>query len=64
MMFDHTFIRANGERVPVSQMTDEEIALCLREGVGIQYREPGCATPEANVMARLEIELLRRRLGL
>lgn len=61
-MKDHNYIRDDGTKVPVSQMTNDEIAECLR-GVQIEVSDPPGLKPE-NVVERLKIELLIRHLGL
>jgi hypothetical protein len=56
---DHNYVREDGTKVPVSQMTDEEIHMCLQGGIGIQRAE--IDNPIHWVRLRLEIELLIRK---
>jgi hypothetical protein len=62
-MQDYHYNRANGERVPASKMTIEEIRACLADGVNIHdHDSPSIREAEECVRKRLEIELIARGL--
>jgi hypothetical protein len=58
-MKDHTYIRENGERVLVAQMTTFEIGEVLRDGVQIDADEDATV---AQIIERLHIELIIRTI--
>ncbi len=62
-MQDYFYTRENGEKVPTSKMTIEEIHTCLRDGVQINETDGDTINAtEALVRKRLEIELIARQL--
>lgn len=63
-MQDYIYTRDNGEKVPVTRMTLEEIATCLNNGVTINETDLDTihATEEV-IRKRLEIELTIRQIG-
>lgn len=63
-MRDHNYIRDDGTRVPVSQMTDQEIAGVLRDGGVRIHVNDGPPTASEDVIERLKIEVLIRALKL
>ena len=67
-MRDYNFIDDDGRRIPVAQMSYEDIRLTLRYPIVIVNREeyPGLSEHEAAqaVRRRLEIELLIRKQGM
>lgn len=60
-MMDYRYTREDGTKVPTSQMTDAELQECLAEGVQIDDSD-GVEPSVENVMERLRIELVIRRL--
>lgn len=60
-MQDYIYTRDNGEKVPVTRMTLEEISTCLNNGVQINDTDLDTihATEEV-IRKRLEIELIIR----
>jgi hypothetical protein len=62
-MFDHKFIGERGGLIPVSEMTDEDIAYCLSSGFTV-YSGDAMNTAHESVAERLRIEQLIRMLGL
>jgi hypothetical protein len=64
-MRDHNYIREDGTRIPVSQMTTDEIVSVLLDGNVQMEHSDGAPTDAVQwVLERLRIELLIRELSL
>lgn len=62
-MKDHVYHSDDGRKIPVSEMTDQEIQMALEDGINIlTHLAPDLA--EESVRKRLELELFIRRQGL
>ena len=63
-MFDHRYVRQDGTRIPVSELTDEELAELLAcEGFQVVSCEGSNAGP-VEFRERLKVEKVIRDLGL
>jgi hypothetical protein len=63
---DHNFIREDGSKVTVSEMTIDEILGCLFDGAVHIEQQPGDppSTTSNSVLERLRIEVLIREKNL
>lgn len=62
-MRDHHYNRESGERVPIQQMTDTEIAEALRDGIQLDTVDEVPCTVQ-DVLERLRIEQIIRTYNL
>lgn len=62
-MRDYNFYFEDGRSVPIAQMSDEDIAACLRNGVQI-VDDDGRPDPATAVRERLILEQQIRAMGL
>lgn len=61
-MRDHRYYNG-GKPIPVAQMCEQDILECLREG-RVVFVTNDDNDNVSDIMLRLEVELIRRRLGL